>query len=208
MFGKKKMPEIPGFVPVNEQVLVRHVPGTDPIPEGHPSAILIYGWGDCRPKHVAKFCDGFQHMYPRSKQVVILASISKTIFHGPSTRAKHMVPVLDALGDWILMPGEEPKIKSQAVGTSEKTYGLGGSTNNSNPETLAEQSAGSNSTIAAPSSTPTILVLALSSTGLCNHAATISAYELLHNRPFPHQLLIADSTPGRPELNHRNIKVW
>lgn len=203
MFGKKRLPEIPGFVPICDQILVRDAPGLEPIPAHHPSAILIYGWGDCLPKHVAKYCEGFQDLFPRSRQIVVLAPISKALFSSISARTEHMNPVLDSLGSLILP--ETPKtngIHIMNVGSTHSSADACEADTDSMAATMTEK------LLTIPNTTAPILVHAISSTGLTNYASTLNAYRLRYGQPLPHQLLICDSTPGSPVCSHKNLTSW
>lgn len=97
-----KLPSIPGFTAVSDQVLVREPSASDgpapaPLPAGHPGTVLVYGWGDGLPKHVAKYADGFRVLYPHTRQVVILSPISKALFSDLQKRSEAMLPVIKAI---------------------------------------------------------------------------------------------------------------
>ncbi|KAH6670367.1 hypothetical protein F5X68DRAFT_159326 [Plectosphaerella plurivora] len=92
----KKLPMIPGFKAVNDVILVSE-PSDQPIPAIHPETILIYGWGDGIPKHVAKYAEGYRVLFPHSRQIVILGPIWKSLFAPLAERTSGMVPVVDAL---------------------------------------------------------------------------------------------------------------
>lgn len=181
MFGKTKLPQIPGFEAVSDQILVREAPGTEPRPAGHPAAILIYGWGDCLPRHVAKYAEGFQALYPRSRQIVVLAPMSKAMFSGIKARSKHMDPVIDNLVDLLARQKETEEDTSTDSSTYESDTNSG---------------------------TPSVLVHAISSTGLANYASTLNAFRLHYDRPLPHKLLICDSTPGSPVPSRTTLTCW
>lgn len=95
MFRNTNSPQIHGLQAVSNQILVRKPPGCEPRPAGHPAALVIYGWDDCLPRHVAKYAEGLQSLYPRSREIVILALISKAMFSGTKSRSKHMAAVID-----------------------------------------------------------------------------------------------------------------
>lgn len=178
MFGKTKLPQIPGFEAISDQILAREAPGSEPLPAGHPAAILIYGWGDCLARHVAKYAEGFQALYPRSRQIVVLAPISKALFSGIKARSKHMDPVIDNLANLFTKEVDGDTL-------TDSTYDIDGNTG-----------------------APSILVHAISSTGLANYASTLNAFRLRYNRPLPHQLLICDSTPGSPIPSRATMTCW
>ncbi|KAL2801830.1 hypothetical protein BJX63DRAFT_416507, partial [Aspergillus granulosus] len=51
-----------------------------------------------------------------------------------------------------------------------------------------------------------ILVHVMSNTGGIAYAATLHAYRNKYGRPFPHQLVVLDSTPGSTDLTFENMK--
>lgn len=92
-------PVFPGFTALSDQVFVRDpdvLPARDE-PHDDPSAVVIYGWGDGLPKHVAKYADGFRALFPRSRIVAVLSPISKAMFSDMDARSAAMEPVVDAL---------------------------------------------------------------------------------------------------------------
>lgn len=82
------------FQKLNDQVYVR--PGKQP--HGNdPSAILLFAWGDSRPKHIAKFVDGYLKLFPTSKIVVILGPILQALSEKLEKRSRRMIPVVEAI---------------------------------------------------------------------------------------------------------------
>ncbi|PNY24285.1 Uncharacterized protein TCAP_05779 [Tolypocladium capitatum] len=94
----KKGPAIAGFTALSDQVLVREASLDDDAKPGltDPDTVLIYGWGDGLPKHVAKYADGYRTLFPRAMQVVVLSPIAKAMFSDLRQRTTHMAPVLRA----------------------------------------------------------------------------------------------------------------
>lgn len=97
-----KNPPFPGFTSLSDQVFTR--PGeaveTDDQQKRHaadPTIVMLYGWGDGLPKHVAKYADGFRQLFPHATQIVILSPISRAMFSNLQQRSDHMIPVLDML---------------------------------------------------------------------------------------------------------------
>ncbi|KAH6889784.1 hypothetical protein B0T10DRAFT_486819 [Thelonectria olida] len=116
-----KAPLIPGFVSLSDQVLVREDPDDSKRPSGHPHAILIFGWGDCQPKHVAKYADGYNQLFPHSKQVVVLAPISKAFFSDLQKRTDSMRPVLKFVDSLQTADGSDPLILAHAMSNTGGT---------------------------------------------------------------------------------------
>ncbi|KAG5949995.1 hypothetical protein E4U53_005579 [Claviceps sorghi] len=98
-----KIPKFPGFTAHSDQVFTR--PGKplqdrQVVPRQHehdPTTVLLHGWGDGLPRHVAKYADGFRNLFPYANQIVVLSPISKAMFSSLDQRTDHMVPVLDLL---------------------------------------------------------------------------------------------------------------
>ncbi|KAK2050106.1 DUF829-domain-containing protein [Colletotrichum somersetense] len=88
----------PGFKTVTDQIFVREgeelAAGAHPSP-GHPRVVVIFGWGDALPKHVAKYADGFRKLFPHARQIAVLAPIVKAMREDLETRAANMMPVID-----------------------------------------------------------------------------------------------------------------
>ncbi|KAH7316496.1 hypothetical protein B0I35DRAFT_409688 [Stachybotrys elegans] len=59
-----------------------------------------------------------------------------------------------------------------------------------------------------PSDDPSILVHTMSNTGAVNFYATAYHFAQAFNRPFPHKLVIMDSTPGGTDLTIDNLTRW
>ncbi|KAM3517035.1 hypothetical protein NHJ13051_009350 [Beauveria bassiana] len=96
----RKPPSVQGFDSLSEQVFVRdgdaEAVANAPAQTG-PDVVVIYGWGDCLPQHVAKYADGYRAMFPRAKQVVILSPIAKALFTSREQKRGHMTPVVNHL---------------------------------------------------------------------------------------------------------------
>ncbi|KAL2860958.1 TMEM53 family protein [Aspergillus lucknowensis] len=90
----------PGFTALSDQIFVRQGSITDgiekPQPAKQPRVVIIFAWGDAQPKHVAKYADGFRHLYPDAKQIAVLSPIYKSIWRTMAQRIEAMKPVLDA----------------------------------------------------------------------------------------------------------------
>lgn len=96
-------PPFPGFTALSDQVFTRPGKAVTAATEqtgAHakdPTVVLLYGWGDGLPKHVAKYADGFRNLYPYATQVVVLSPIAKTMFSDLRQRSSRMMPVLSAI---------------------------------------------------------------------------------------------------------------
>ncbi|KAJ3548624.1 hypothetical protein NM208_g918 [Fusarium decemcellulare] len=90
-----KAPVFPGFTPLSDRIFVRKGEETKgPKPPSHPRVIVIYGWGDSLPKHILKYAEGFQKLYPHAKQLVVLAPIFQAFLDDISRRSKQMEPII------------------------------------------------------------------------------------------------------------------
>lgn len=117
--ANRKIAKIPNFTPTNEQIYVRD-PSTDvPNSPDDPDMILIFGWGDGLPKHVAKYAEGFSTLYPAARQIIILGPISKFFFASLARRVTDMGPVVEALKDLVNpVASKRSKIMIQAMSNS------------------------------------------------------------------------------------------
>ncbi|CAG9995695.1 unnamed protein product [Clonostachys byssicola] len=99
MAAAKKAPAIPGFTALSEQIFVHQPDLSDgkTVPADDPDVVMVYGWGDCLPKHVAKYADGFRELFPHSKQIVVLSPISRAMFSDLKDRSQWMTPIIDEI---------------------------------------------------------------------------------------------------------------
>ncbi|KAH6611704.1 hypothetical protein B0J18DRAFT_442034 [Chaetomium sp. MPI-SDFR-AT-0129] len=91
-----------GFKKLSDQVYVQEGQPSTQDPR-HPTAIVIYGWGDARPRHVAKYIDGYRQLYPHSKIVLIFSPILKALYQTLEARSRTMVPVIEAIDPGLLL---------------------------------------------------------------------------------------------------------
>ncbi|OAA57292.1 hypothetical protein ISF_07213 [Cordyceps fumosorosea ARSEF 2679] len=95
----QETPSIAGFDSLSDQVFVRD--GDHDAAAGtaatDPDVVVIYGWGDGLPQHVAKYAQGYRALFPLAKQVVVLSPIPKAMFTSRAQRRGHMTPVVDQL---------------------------------------------------------------------------------------------------------------
>ena len=94
-----KAASIPGFVPLSDQIYVRESTDEEKASRDptHPDVVVIYGWGDGLPRHVAKYADGFRELYPNTKQILVLSPIKKALFTDLTERSKLMQPIVTEL---------------------------------------------------------------------------------------------------------------
>ena len=85
-----------GFRKLSNQV---HVQDGEPNSQdpSHPTTIVIYGWGDARPRHVAKYVEGYRQLFPGSRIVLIFSPILKALYQTLEARSQTMVPVIEAV---------------------------------------------------------------------------------------------------------------
>ncbi|KAK0386387.1 hypothetical protein NLU13_6224 [Sarocladium strictum] len=156
-------PAIPNFTASSDQIYIRDPATATPNSPDDPDMILIFGWGDGLPKHVAKYAEGFSGLYPAARQILVLGPISKVFFASLARRVVDMTPVVEALGD-IVNPSATKKSK--------------------------------------------IMVHCMSNTGGSNYASMLQAYLDKYGQPFPHQLVVFDSTPGSPVFSWKRMGQW
>ncbi|CAI4212004.1 unnamed protein product [Parascedosporium putredinis] len=93
---ENKKPYFPGFTALSDQIYVR--PGEEIVdkdaPVHGPRVVILFGWGDCIPKHVAKYTDGFRELFPHAKQIVVFAPIMRAMRLDVEQRTKNMIPVV------------------------------------------------------------------------------------------------------------------
>lgn len=118
--NKSKMapPSIPGFTALSDQIFLREPESLPPPGCKHPDVVMVYGWGDGLPKHVAKFTDGYRVLYPHAKQIVVLGPISKAMFTDHQVRSESMMPIARAIwpeGPGAPGSGPEPRILAHSM---------------------------------------------------------------------------------------------
>lgn len=112
----QKLPSIPGFETLSKMVLVREA-GPEAPPPDHPELILLFGWGDCLPKHIAKFSAGYLALYPHTKQFVLLGPIWDSLMLSVNDRIDSMRPLVEALRypDLAAAGNPRPRVLAQAM---------------------------------------------------------------------------------------------
>ncbi|KAK7923490.1 PaxU [Apiospora marii] len=91
----------PGFTRISDQIYIHHNNDnttTDRVDhdDSHPDKIIIYGWGDGRPKNVSKYIEGYRALFPGATIIVVLATTFKAAYQPLLERTQGMMPVIDA----------------------------------------------------------------------------------------------------------------
>ncbi|KAK1834895.1 hypothetical protein QBC39DRAFT_181433 [Podospora conica] len=85
------------FERITDQIFVQPSPPNTPLDPSHPTTVVIYGWGDALPKHLAKYVSGYRALFPASRLVLIFSPILRALLAGLDARTQTMAPVLDAI---------------------------------------------------------------------------------------------------------------
>ncbi|KAI1436839.1 hypothetical protein GGR50DRAFT_174459 [Xylaria sp. CBS 124048] len=100
-----KAPVFPGYTPITHRIFIRdEKPGAsnlesakrDAIPTD-PTTILVYGWGDGRPRNVAKYSEGYHALFPSARIVVIISPIWAASTQTLPVRTQEMMPIIDTI---------------------------------------------------------------------------------------------------------------
>ncbi|KAK8095956.1 uncharacterized protein PG998_002583 [Apiospora kogelbergensis] len=89
----------PGFTKISDQIYIHHPDQHDKNAdhdELHPDKVIIFGWGDGRPRNVSKYIEGYRALYPRATVVAVLATTFKAAYQPLHERTEGMMPVVDA----------------------------------------------------------------------------------------------------------------
>ncbi|KAI0390195.1 DUF829-domain-containing protein [Xylariaceae sp. FL0594] len=66
-------------------------------PDSDPTHILIYGWGDGRPKNVGKYADGYHALFPMARIYVVINPILDATTQVLAKRTETMMPLVNAV---------------------------------------------------------------------------------------------------------------
>lgn len=97
----QKTQSFPGFIKLSNQVFLRDAPlqekpSNTAANDKHPNTVIIFGWGDGLARHLVKYADGYQTLYPSAKQIVVLSPISRAMGAELPSRTYDMLPVIQA----------------------------------------------------------------------------------------------------------------
>ncbi|KAK8021644.1 hypothetical protein PG990_006782 [Apiospora arundinis] len=103
----------PGFTRISDQIYIHHPDQHDKATanddgEIHPDKIIIYGWGDGRPRNVSKYIEGYRALYPRATIIAVLATTFKAAYQPLHERTEGMMPVIDAAFSPSSSDGKQP----------------------------------------------------------------------------------------------------
>ncbi|KAK8087843.1 hypothetical protein PG997_002804 [Apiospora hydei] len=92
----------PGFTKISDQIYIHHSDRNDNTAakggddESSPDIIIIYGWGDGRPRNVSKYIEGYRALFPRATIIAVLATTFKAAYQPLHERTEGIMPVIDA----------------------------------------------------------------------------------------------------------------
>ncbi|KAI1631388.1 hypothetical protein F4809DRAFT_654078 [Biscogniauxia mediterranea] len=100
-----KAPRFPGYTPITDRIFIRnedHSSSAKPAAAAaagpdDPTTILIFGWGDAQPRHVAKYADGYHALFPGARIVVVVSPTIAAVCQSLAQRTAAMMPVVDAV---------------------------------------------------------------------------------------------------------------
>lgn len=99
-----------GFTSLSDRIYLRNGYET-PNPPLHqePTTVVIFGWGDGVLKHVSKYADGYQKIFPRARTVLVLSRTLQASTQSVESRIEAMMPVIDTVFPSPLGNGNEPE---------------------------------------------------------------------------------------------------
>ncbi|KAH8895514.1 DUF829-domain-containing protein [Thozetella sp. PMI_491] len=110
------------FSKVSDQVFVRPADAAATAGPDHPDVVLLFGWGDAMPKHVAKYAAGYLALFPAAKIVLVVSPMLKTFVRTIETIGTAMLPALDAtFAGEEKAAGKEPRILIHAMSNTGGT---------------------------------------------------------------------------------------
>lgn len=87
--------DLPNFRVLGPNLYIRDSASSENvIPDHHPRFILLFGWGDVLPQHIAKYVDGFTALFPHSPQIIYLSRLGGVWFTTLAQRARAVSRIL------------------------------------------------------------------------------------------------------------------
>lgn len=86
----------PGYRALSNQVYIFEPPGH--AQSDDPETVIIYAWGDGHPKHIIKYADGYQILFPHSRIIIAQSTLLGSIYQTVSARTNAMIPVARSAG--------------------------------------------------------------------------------------------------------------
>lgn len=182
---------LPGFTSVTDQIYIQTLvdpadadaeAGTARDPS-HPDTVMIFGWGDARPRHVAKYVEGYKRLFPHARIVLVFSPILRALLAGLEARTSNMAPVVEAVFP-TSESESEPATRSPENNDEKADEGV------------------------AQAPRQKILAHVMSNTGGINYAAMLNAHvQRRHGEILRHDLVVLDSTPGSSDF-FPNVGRW
>ncbi|KAH6847010.1 hypothetical protein B0I37DRAFT_135831 [Chaetomium sp. MPI-CAGE-AT-0009] len=170
-----------GFKKLSNQVYVQEAPQPSPASPAnpsHPSTVIIYGWGDAQPRHVAKYVAGYRQLFPHTQIVLIFSPILKAIYQNLEARTQNMLPVLEAVYPWVLDTPTTPNPSAASTTDKKATDGR------------------------------VLLHVMSNTGGInCAATLNAFAQHTRGSTVMPHGMMVCDSTPGSTDFA-RNVGAW
>ncbi|KAK8055648.1 hypothetical protein PG993_000875 [Apiospora rasikravindrae] len=90
----------PGFTKISGQIYIHHPDRDDDNTaanavvddESQPDTVIIYGWGDGRPRDVSKYIQGYRVLYPQATIIAVLATTFKAAYRPLHKWTEGMTP--------------------------------------------------------------------------------------------------------------------
>jgi hypothetical protein len=96
-------PTFPGYTRIAHRIYLRNESQTKSAESRNkttsidPTTIVIYGWGDGRPKNVGKYADGYHALFPTARIFMVINPILDATTQVLGKRTQTMMPLVDAL---------------------------------------------------------------------------------------------------------------
>jgi Eukaryotic protein of unknown function (DUF829) len=95
MSQSKAPPGLEHFSRLNNSIWY-HQP-TSPTPSNNPDFVLLVGWMDAQPRHIAKYAAGYEKLYPSASILAITTSSYDAALSSNAANIKRVSPALDIL---------------------------------------------------------------------------------------------------------------